>query len=309
VKVSVLVCTYNRAPFLDKALRSLVDQEFEGEHEILVVDNNSCDETRAVADNWMPRAHPRCPIRYVFAAQQGLSFARNAGAEASEGDVIAFMDDDARAGENWLQRIVDGLSDASIACLGGRVLLDWPEPPPDWITPDLWPVLGASNYHGDKPRVMTGRLYPMGGNMAVRKDWYRALDGFNVQFGRVANSLASCAEIEFAERLRARGGVTVYDPEMTIYHYVHPNRMTKDYILNRFYWEGRSMSAWRREKGGKAREWAFGLVRTGLTGPRDLLSLFYHSTAGARSSVFAQQCRLKKTRGYLDEMWEGLAVK
>jgi GT2 family glycosyltransferase len=130
-----------------------------------------------------------------------------------------------------------------------------------------------------------------------------------VQFGRVGKSLASCAELEFADRLRGRGGTTIYDPEMIVYHHVHANRMTKAYVMERFYWEGRSMSAWQREKGGRVREWAFGIARTALTVPRDLLRWLYHSTLGARSAVFAQRCRLEKTRGYLDEMWQGLRSK
>jgi glycosyltransferase involved in cell wall biosynthesis len=309
MKVSVLVCTYNRAPFLEKVLNSLSHQEFEGEHEIIVVDNNSTDNTKAIAEKWIPLAHPRCPIRYTFAAQQGLSCARNAGAQAANGDVIASIDDDAVAEKNWLQCIVDNLADPSIACVGGQVLLEWSEPPPDWITPDLWSVLGASSMHGDTRTIMRGRLYPMGGNMAVRRSWYEALGGMNTQLGRCGESLLSLEEIEFGDRLRRRGGIAVYDPQMIIHHYVPHSRMTREYISRRFYWEGRSMSAWQRIKGGQVRQWAYGLLRTGLTGPRDLLRWLYHSTVGTRSSVFAQRCRLRKTRGYLDEMWQGLVAK
>ena len=307
MKVSILICTYNRAPFLDKVLRSLVDQEFEGEHEIIVVDNNSTDESKAMVEKWMPLANSRCPIRYVFAASQGLSHARNVGAAAADGDVIAFIDDDATAEVKWLQRIVDNLADPSIACVGGKVIPEWSEPPPDWITPELWPAIGGS-IHGDVRCVMTGRLYPMGGNMAVRNSWNQTIGGFNVQFGRVGTNLASGDEVEFADRLRRHGAVMVYDPQMIIYHHVPESRMTREFFLQRWYWEGRSVSAWQRVRGGKFRQWIVGLLRIFITAPRDLLGLLIHTTVGNRSLRFVYHCRLRKLQGYADELWQSLGV-
>src|SRR5262249_48656920 len=152
---------------------------------------------------------------YVFAAQQGLSYARNVGAEVAAGDIIAFVDDDAVAERGWLRRMLDDMADPSLACVSGKVIPAWSEPPPDWVTTELLPAVGGS-IHGDVRCMMTGKLYPMGGNMAVRKGQYKALNGFNTSFGRVGTNLASVAEVEFADRLRRAGGMMLYDPDMII---------------------------------------------------------------------------------------------
>jgi glycosyltransferase involved in cell wall biosynthesis len=308
MKVSIIACTYNRAPLIDKLLRSLVAQEFEGEHEIVVVDNNSTDDTKTIVENWIPRANPNCPIRYLFVARQGVSFARNAGVEAATGDVVAFIDDDAVAEKDWLQRVIDDMRDQSLACVGGKVIPAWAEPPPDWITFELLPSIGGSIL-GDNRCVMTGKLYPLGGNMAVRKSWHQSLGGFNINMGRVGKSLATAAEIEFADRLRRAGGVTLYDPQMIIHHHVPPSRMTQEYFLRVRYWEGRSVAVWQRLRKGRLHQWLMGIARILVAVPRDAAHILINSTMGKRSLVFSYQCRLRRTRGYVDEMWEELTAK
>ena len=308
VNVSVLICTYNRASFLSKLLQSLVEQQFEGKHEIVIVDNNSTDDTRAVAEQWMSRASADLQIRYVFAAQQGLSYARNVGVEAATGDVVAFVDDDAVVEKDWLQRVIDNMADQSFACVGGMVIPAWSEPPPEWITFELFPSIGGS-IHGDERRVMTGNLYPMGGNMAVRKRWYRALGGFNINMGRVGKGLATAAEVEFADRLRRAGGITLYDPQMIIHHHVPPSRMTKEYFLRVRYWEGRSVAVWQRLRKGKVHQWLMGVARILIAIPRDVMHILIHSTVGKRSLVFSYRCRLRRTRGYVDQMWQDLMTR
>jgi len=305
-KVSIVICTYNRALLLDKLLQSLVHQEFEGEHEIIIVDNNSTDETKVVAEKWMPLAGPKCPIQYMFVAKQGLSYAKNVGVDAADGDVVAFIDDDAIAEKKWLQRIIDNFADPETVSLGGKVIPAWSEPPPDWLlTPELWPAIGGSNY-GEVHRIMTGKMCPLGGNMAIRRSWCQAIGGFNPQFGKVGRNMVSFEEVEFADRLRRRGGKMVYDPQMIIYHYVPKERMTKDYVARRRYWDGRSFSAFERTRGGWFRQWVIGLLIIILNVSRDLPGLLINSIIGNRSCVFIYFCRLKRAQGYINEMWKGL---
>jgi glucosyl-dolichyl phosphate glucuronosyltransferase len=301
MRVSVVICTYNRAAFLDKLLGSLVRQEFTGEHEVIVVDNNSIDNTKEVVTRWRPLAHPRCPIHYIVATQQGLSHARNTGAIAAGGDVVAFIDDDAVAEQRWLQHIIDDMTDQAISCVGGKVIPDWSEPPPPWLTPLLWPAIGGS-IHGETRRIMSGKLYPMGGNMAVRQSWYQLVGGFNPQLGRVGRNLVSVEEIEFADRIRRQGGLMLYDPDMIIYHYVPPERMSTAYLARRYYWDGRSMARWERIRGRRYRQWIVGLIRLLVAVPRDLSRLAFYSILGRQYSAFASFCGLERTRGYLDEL-------
>ncbi len=308
IQVSIIVCTYNRAMLLDKLLESLAVQDIEGRHEIVVIDNNSKDETKIVVEKWMSLAAPNCPIRYQFVAQQGLSHARNAGVSAARGNVLAFIDDDAVASQHWLQRMVDNLVDETIACVSGKVIPAWSEPPPDWMTFELLPSVGGS-IHGDTRRVITGKLYPMGGNMAIRKQWFQSLGGFNPQLGRVGTTLSSYEEIEWSDRLRRKGGIILFDPLMIIYHHVPPQRMTKAYIAGRRYWDGRSLAMWERIKGGRLRQYAVGAIRVLITVPRDLLGLLIHSTIGDHSRAFMYYTRLKRMQGYLAEVKHSLTAK
>jgi glycosyltransferase involved in cell wall biosynthesis len=302
LRVSVIVCTYNRAQLLDKLLESLVHQEFEGDHEIIVVNNNSIDDTELVTRRWSAQADPKCPIRYVFAATQGLSHARNVGVEAASGDVVAFIDDDAVAEKNWLQHIIDNLADPDIASVGGKVIPSWAEDPPDWLmAQELWPAIGGSRY-GEKQRIMTGKMCPLGGNMAIHKRWCQSVGGFDPQFGKVGRNMVSFEEVEFADRLRKRGGRMLYDPEMIIYHHVPGERMTRSYVALRRYWDGRTFSAFERTRAGWIRQWVIGLILVILVIARDLPGLLISSILKDHSRAFIYYCRLRRAKGYTDQM-------
>ena len=94
MKVTVILCTYNRCQILMKALESVAVSVMPEsvEWEVLVVDNNSNDQTREVAQQ-ICRKHP-AHFRYLFEPRQGKSYALNSGIRVGRGDVLAFMDDD-----------------------------------------------------------------------------------------------------------------------------------------------------------------------------------------------------------------------
>ena len=103
-RVSIVLCTFNRAQLLGPALDAVLSQtEGSPPYEVLVVDNNSRDHTRELVQQRQATAGPR--LRYVFEAQQGLSFARNAGIAHARGDLVAFTDDDIRVAPNWVSSI------------------------------------------------------------------------------------------------------------------------------------------------------------------------------------------------------------
>src|SRR5690348_4928949 len=95
VLTSLVITTYNRAALLDKALESVAQSQVvdSARVEVIVVDNNSSDHTRETVDEIRSRGFP-FPLRYVLEQHQGLSFARNRGAEEAKGTYVAYMDDD-----------------------------------------------------------------------------------------------------------------------------------------------------------------------------------------------------------------------
>src|SRR5678815_492050 len=99
--ISVVISTYNRASVLPAAIESILRQNApEVNYELIVVDNNSTDDTRQVVESFSNRN-----VRYVFEAKQGPSHGRNAGIANARGRIIAFTDDDVRPAADWLSNI------------------------------------------------------------------------------------------------------------------------------------------------------------------------------------------------------------
>lgn len=169
MKFSVLIATYNRASDLRETLRSLAGLSHAGSWEVIVVDNNSRDDTRAV----VAEAAKTFPVelRYIFEGEQGRCAALNAGIRASRGEIIATTDDDVRVEPDWLDRAAEALDRLGCDYVGGKVLPIWDGPRPTWL-PDQrgyhWSVIALLDY-GPEPMEF-GTWPPLGVNMAFRRD-------------------------------------------------------------------------------------------------------------------------------------------
>ena len=118
LKISVIIATRNRCSLLKKALESLTRQSRPPD-EVIVVDNNSTDDTRKICEDM----RNVLPLTYVFEGRKGASFARNAGIRKATGDIICFIDDDCIADERWLEYMEEPfIRDPDIACVGGNLL-------------------------------------------------------------------------------------------------------------------------------------------------------------------------------------------
>jgi glucosyl-dolichyl phosphate glucuronosyltransferase len=118
LKISVIIITFNRAAMLIDVLTSLTKQK-RFPDEVVVVDNNSKDDTRNVALSFEGKLN----IRYVLEVKQGVSFARNAGIANASGDILVFTDDDCVPQEEWLHYLeVPFLRDPAIGIVGGDIL-------------------------------------------------------------------------------------------------------------------------------------------------------------------------------------------
>lgn len=112
--VSVVVCTYNRDRYLERCLVSLKKQLYQN-YEIIVVNGPSNDETDSIL-----RRYPDIQV-IRQKSLNGLSYARNLGINASKGEIVAFIDDDAVADKKWLVNLVSGYTDDSVGGVGGLV--------------------------------------------------------------------------------------------------------------------------------------------------------------------------------------------
>ena len=222
--VSVVLCTYNRAQLLGAALNRLLAQSADSPvHEIILVDNNSSDDTRHVVDRYVHSTAR--PVRYVFEPRQGLAYARNAGIAAARADIIAFTDDDVCVSEDWVQ-VIKRTFDAhpGVDCLGGRTLPIWPSVPPAWLTRRHWVGPLALQDYGDAPFTVDARrpLSLAGANCALRKDAFARVGVFSPEFERSEDT-------EFLLRLWRAGTRALYVPDMRVFAAVQPERLTKRY--------------------------------------------------------------------------------
>jgi glucosyl-dolichyl phosphate glucuronosyltransferase len=228
--VTVNICTYNRQQLLRPALESVLSQQAGGpRYEVIVVDNNSTDETRQLIESFIARGATN--LQYVFEGRQGLSHARNAGVAAARSPILAFTDDDVRVAPDWVATIKRTLDDhPEVECVGGKVLPRWPSPPPAWLTHEHWAPVAIVDY-GEKPFYVNTdhQLCLMGANVAIRKQTLQRVGGFLPDLQRVENSIGSMEDHELLLRLWNVQAQGLYVPELIVSSEIAPNRLTKQY--------------------------------------------------------------------------------
>jgi glycosyltransferase involved in cell wall biosynthesis len=247
---SVLICTYNRARLLRETLAALQTMTPPGDCdvEIVVVDNNSTDNTRFVIAE-AKRTSPM-PIVALSETSQGKSFALNRGLEAAQGDIVALTDDDVWPDADWLKRIVAAFREREVTFVFGKVLPRWTRlPPPELLTPpaqDIWGPLAIVDY-GDRPVAYvaesTGQRLPIGANLAFARDALVAIGGWRTDLGKVNNTLISGEDHEIFMRLRRHGRYAgYYDPAIFVRHFVPASRLTRAYFRRWFFWHGKTQA-------------------------------------------------------------------
>lgn len=235
VHLSVVLATFNRAKLLKGALEALGGQRVPGHvrWEIVVVDNNSTDDTKAVATEFAARTH--VPVQYVFEGRQGHSRARNAGVAAAHGDILAFTDDDVLPHPDWVARAVETMEAWKADGAGGRVLPHWEVPPPRWVSrsPRFRGILALMEYpEREVLRDGTGQGAQIrGANMMFRKILFDRLGLFETSLGRLGNKLGTTEDDDFVWRAVKAGHTLVYDPRLAVDHRIGPDRLRRSYFL------------------------------------------------------------------------------
>jgi glycosyltransferase involved in cell wall biosynthesis len=248
--VSIIVCTANRARYLRDTLASLAEIRTPGRVELLVVDNNSADATRQTIDE--ARSAFPFPVKYLFHGEGGKYAALNAGIEASAGRIIAATDDDARFDPRWIEHAVDGLGRHDCDFVGGPVLPVWGGPKPSWLRErnGLHTKVIALLDHGSAAREFgCGISWPLGVNVAYRRDVFERVGFFDHRLGRKTGTLRNQAQREWHLRARAVGVRGFYVPDMVVHHLVPPERLTKHYFRRWLYWHGISRAMIYRQGG------------------------------------------------------------
>jgi glucosyl-dolichyl phosphate glucuronosyltransferase len=230
-EISVVICSYNRADYIINAIASLEHQTLEhSEFEVIVVDNNSIDNTEELVMEYI-RKHPGFDCHYLTESRQGASFARNTGAAFSRSPLLCFMDDDAVAEPDYLERIIKFFkSHDDAGGLGGRIIPLYIPAEPKWMSHFVSSLVGNFDY-SKEPTVFEPGKYPLESNMVVRKSDFDAIGGFNTDLPGVKGTLRIGGEgKDFFLRLQALQRKIYYDPAVIVQHVVEVKKLTPEYM-------------------------------------------------------------------------------
>ena len=232
--ISVIICTHNRADILPYCLTSLAQQTVGSDRfEVIVVDNASVDGTCAVTTSFQ-RTVPY--IKYVYEPVVGLSQARNRGYREAKTEWVIYIDDDAKAHANLMERALWVIDNFDFDCFGGRFFPWYLAPKPKWLSGDfgLFPKLLAQI--GELPSSQ----HAAGGVIAFKKAALADVGGFPVELGMRGNDVGYGEENWVQDEMRKRNYRIGFDPELKIDHLVGPYKYTLRWQLRRMIAKGRT---------------------------------------------------------------------
>jgi glucosyl-dolichyl phosphate glucuronosyltransferase len=302
IKISAIICTHNRADYLPKAIQSLIEQTLNSSlYEILIVDNCSTDDTKKIATEKIADV---ANLRYIYEPILGVAQARNTGWQNAKGEYIAYLDDDAIAVPQWLEKILEVFATVQPkpACVGGKVNPIWEAAVPDWIPEHLLGLYAIVDY-GETPTFLKRNQFFVATNSAFPKQILEETVNFSNGLGRKGKKLLSMEENLIQDELRKQGYGLYYHPEIAIQHHIHASRLTQDWLLNRVYWEGISAAIYQihRESPSTLRR-----LRLGLSNTRKLLKysdgLINLLLPGKNPQSLASKCAAMMKIGYVAGM-------
>lgn len=295
MKVSVVVCTYNRASKLPDCLRSLLAMTVPEEvsWELVCVDNNSTDNTKRVIEDLARQSN--IPIRYVFEKHQGSSHAKNAGLKLAVGEIIAITDDDCIVDPEWLATIwKEFQADPTLDVVGGRVEL--------YNKDDMQISVRTSRERADFSLAELFNTMIPGANVAFRRRVIAEVGLFDPDFGAGAR-IPSAEDSDFVYKTHKANFKIVYSPDILIYHdhgrqtegdrqkllrlyvigrgafYMKYILQGDDRIIRKAYWESCNLLRDFREAAGKGRWDGNALRRLGYLIKGGFLFLWVRSRA------------------------------
>lgn len=230
-KLSIVVATYNRAPYLLRTLESLARQTLAPAlFEILVVNNNSSDDTPGTVAGFAGR-YPQLQVRMVTETSQGISYARNCGIASSVGEYIVFIDDDEEASPEFAKNYFCFFeNNPGLDAAGGAVIPVYEAPLPAWYSYYIEKMITGAFDLGDRMVPFRGNHYPGVGNSGFRRRLFERFGNFNTALGRSGTNPMGGEEKDFFLRVRAQGVCYYYVPGAEIYHITPASKLTKEYF-------------------------------------------------------------------------------
>lgn len=225
--ISIVICTYNRAAILSECIQSLIIQSAPSDiYEVVVVDNNSTDKTGETASTLINN-HQN--ISMVHESEQGLSHARNRGWREAHSEWVAYIDDDAKAMPNYVERILHVIKNYSFDCFGGVYLPWYHYGKPKWFK-DFY-ACASNTFVQDYTGLIDEGCFASGGNLVIKRSILEKLGGFSPDFGMSGVKLAYGEETHLQLRMKAAGLSIGFDPELRVQHLVNKYKMNPLWLL------------------------------------------------------------------------------
>ena len=225
--ISIVIPSYNRADLLSRALASLgrLDRVQTWDLEVLVVDNNSTDHTKAVVLG----SGDQLPTRYVLEPNQGLNHARNRGLKDARYEHLVYLDDDMEVSPGWLQGYMEAQEMFRPDAVTGPVEPRFETEPPNWMTDRvLASVTSSYSRRGaDMHVIPSAEAHQLPGcNFSVLRSVALEVGGFHPALDRAGGLMLAGGDSEFGERLAEFGKTIVYAPKCRIDHFVSKEKLS-----------------------------------------------------------------------------------
>ena len=240
VEFTVAICTYNGETRLPNLLNKLLLQR-QTEHfswEVIVINNNSSDNTAKLVKHYQESWTAVCPLRYYFEPRQGLAYARRLAVKKARGKLLGFFDDDNYPSANWVSAAYSfGQHYPQAGAYGSQIRANTEIEPPENFQ-QIACFLGIID-RGHEPfryDLLRRWLFPAGAGLVIRKQaWLESVPDDFWLTGVSGTSLTSKGEdIETLSYLRKEGWAIWHNPEMLITHDIPKHRLEKDYLIRLF---------------------------------------------------------------------------
>lgn len=236
LRLTIAIPTYNRAEYLRQTLAGIARQNFpRAFYEVLVIDNNSRDHTRAVVESF---AQEKPAPRYILETRQGANFARNRAIDEAKGEIVIFADDDILVESDWLTELAAPFAadeHEKIGAVAGEVVPVFPDGCPPWV----------ADFHGpqalrkDAGETRAGQV-PMSANLAFRRRVLDEIGRFDIEVGRRGKTIFGGEENLPIHRLRRAGYTVWFAPSARVLHQMPAARTTLRYVMRHAFDSARS---------------------------------------------------------------------
>lgn len=248
IDFSVAICTFNGENRLPDVLDRLKDcyvytkqLQIDSDTinwEIIVIDNNSKDNTAKVVQEYQADWPAAYPLKYFFEPQQGLSYARERAIQEAQGTFVGFLDDDNLPRANWVASAYNfGKNHPQAGAYGGQIYGDYEVTPPNnFDRISLFLAIGGSTkticYTAPENSLYFKKVLPAGAGLVVRKQaWIENVPKDLFFQGRVNGSLVTAEDIEALTHIKKAGWEIWHNAEMQIDHRIPKQRLEKEYLL------------------------------------------------------------------------------